>query len=124
MAQDKIIQFPGLAGRTNPPAVNPPTDETDTGEAETDSDQDPKAALPMAGPGSKAARGPDGLTEDQRKAVQLVLSGMAFVCIGIKPTDRGADFFTAVDGDPGDLRNALDHLGGVIERAYGRKGLI
>lgn len=125
MAQDKIIQFPGLAGRTNPPAMKPSTDDTETGEAESDSDQDQKAAAaPMAGPGSQLARGPDGLTDDQRKAVQLVLSGMAFVCIGIKPTDRGADFFTAVDGDPSDLRNALDHLGGVIERAYGRKGLV
>jgi hypothetical protein len=127
MAQDKIIQFPGLAGRKNTLAGTPPVadTDTDTGEADTDSDQGQAAAqAPMAGPGSQTARGSDGLTDDQRKAVQLVLSGMAFVCIAIKPTDRGADFFTAIDGDPSDLRNALDHLGGVIERAYGRKGLL
>ena len=67
--------------------------------------------------------GEDGLTDDQRKGIQLILGGMTFVLVGIKATDRGADFFTAVHGDPTDLRNAQDHLGGVIERAFGRKGI-
>jgi hypothetical protein len=67
--------------------------------------------------------GLEGLSEDQRKALQVVLSGMTFVLIGIKPTDRGADFFTAIQGDATDLRNACDHLPGVIERAFDRKGI-
>ena len=48
---------------------------------------------------------------------------MSFVMIGIKATDRGADFFTAVHGEAADLRNAQPHLDGVIARAYSRKGL-
>ena len=43
--------------------------------------------------------------------------------LGIKATDRGADFFTAVHGEAADLRNAQPHLDGVIARAYSRKGL-
>ncbi len=91
---DKIIRFPGAAKPAETPA-----------------------------PAATAEVGPDGLTEDQRKAVQIVLSGMSFVLVGIKPTDRGADFFTAVHGDATDLRNAQSHLDGVIARAYSRKGL-
>ena len=55
--------------------------------------------------------------------MQIVLSGMSFIVIGIKPSGGGADFFTAVQGDPAELRNAQDHLSGVIERAFSRKGL-
>lgn len=95
---DKIIRFPGGAagGRSKTPASTAP-------------------AAPVAGP--------DGLTEDQRKAVQLVLSGMSFVLVALKPSDRGADFYTALHGDSTDLRNAQPHLAGVIERLYARKGL-
>lgn len=92
---DKIIRFPGAAGAAKTPPPAPVAEE----------------------------KGPDGLTEDQRKAVQVVLSGMTFVLVGIKPTERGADFFTAVHGDHTDLRNAQDHLAGVIARAYSRKGI-
>jgi hypothetical protein len=91
---EKIIRFPGAAGAAKP-------------------------ASPVPAP----APGPDGLTDEQRKAVQIVLGGMAFVLIGIRPTDQGADFFTAVHGDATDLRNAQDHLGGVIARAFTRKGI-
>lgn len=99
---DKILRFPGSAARPDPKA------ETKTKAA--------KAAEPTA-------TGADGLTEDQRKAMQIILSGMSFVVIGIKPTGGGADFFTAVQGDPTELRNSQDHLGGVIERALSRKGI-
>ena len=95
---DKILQFPGGAKRGETPAKPPAK-------------------------GDAPAAGPDGLSEDQRKAMQIVLSGMPFVLIGIKPTPSGADFFTAVSGEPSDLRNAQDHLGGVIERAFSRKGI-
>jgi hypothetical protein len=96
----KVIRFPGLAKAKEPAAPQP----------------DPK-------PAAAAAVGPDGLTEDQRKAVQVVLGGMSFVLVGIKPTERGADFFTAVHGDAGELRNAQPHLDGVIARALSRKGI-
>lgn len=100
---DKILQFPGGGKPDGKPKA--------------------KAKGRAEEPLAPAAIGPDGLSEDQRKAVQVVLSGMPFVIIGIKATERGADFFTAVHGDPGDLRNALPHLGGVIDRAFARKGL-
>jgi hypothetical protein len=63
------------------------------------------------------------LTEDQRKAIAVVLSGMSFVFVAIKPTDTGADFLTALHGDETDLRNAQDHLPAVIGRLYDRKGI-
>jgi hypothetical protein len=100
MADDeKILKFPGAAKRVEAA----PTKSVVKGDA--------------------PAVGPDGLNEDQRKAMQIVLSGMPFVLVGIKATPSGADFFTAVSGEPADLRNSQDHLGGVIERAFSRKGI-
>ena len=63
------------------------------------------------------------LTDDQAKAIALVLHGKAFVMVAISPTQRGADFHTALHGDPADLRNARPHLGDVIDRLYTRKGI-
>jgi hypothetical protein len=102
MNDDKIIRFPGSA--------------PGPGKAG-------KAAKGDAAGKGAAARGADGLTEDQRKAVQIVLSGMPFVLIGIQPTASGADFFTALGGEAADLRNAQDHLAGVIDRAFVKRGL-
>ena len=99
---DKIIRFPGAAGKIPGKAAG-------------------KAAAKSSEP--VPPTGPDGLSEDQRKAMQIVLSGMPFVAVGIKATPSGADFFTAVHGEASDLRNARDHLAGVIERAMSRKGL-
>ncbi len=100
MNDDKIIRFPG----SGPSPAKP--------------------GKPAKGdPAGKGKRGADGMTEDQRKAVQIVLSGMPFVLIGIQPTASGADFFTALGGEAGDLRNAQDHLAGVIERAFAKRGL-
>lgn len=109
MANDKIIRFPGSIGKTTPSAAG------------ASSSHPPLSVTPADGGTSEV--GPDGLTEDQRKAVQVVLSGMSFVLIGIKPTDRGADFFTSVHGDPAELRNAQGHLDGVIARAFSRKNI-
>lgn len=92
---DKIIRFPGPAKPAKPAESAP-------------------AAAPV---------GADGLTDDQRKAIQLILSGMSFVLVAIKPTDKGADFYTALHGDHAELRNAQEHLPGVIARLYDRKGL-
>ena len=109
MANDKIIRFPGSIGKTAPAAPSSGSSH-------------PPLTVSQADPGTSEI-GPDGLTEDQRKAVQVVLSGMSFVLIGIKPTDRGADFFTSVHGDPAELRNAQGHLDGVIARAFSRKNI-
>ena len=102
---DNIIQFPGPAPENNKP------DEQ---------------AVPAANDSMKqamAAMGLPNLTADQEKAIQVVMSGMSFVCIGISPTDGGADFFTAVQGDEDHLRNAQPHLEGVIERAFDKRGI-
>lgn len=110
MASDKIIQFPRAAGKSA--AGTTPAKITDK---KTEKRGDPAIG--------KTIPGADGLTEDQRKAMQVVLSGMGFVLIGIKPTPAGADFFTAIHGEAADLRNAQPHLDGVIERAPARKGV-
>ncbi len=57
------------------------------------------------------------------KALQILMSGMDFICIGVQPTADGADFFTAVAGSGGSLRDAEPHLLGVIGRALDREGL-
>ena len=101
---DRIIQFPGMAGKK-------PTEPAKPGRPGKEPPADPVPA-DLA-----------HLSEDQRKAISLVMSGLPFVMIGIKPTPSGADFFTAVHGEAGDLRNASSHLPGVIERALGRKGM-
>lgn len=101
---DKILQFPG----------GPKADAKPKGKSKGKA---PEESSPPV------AVGLDGLSEDQRKAMQVVLSGMPFVLIGIKATERGADFFTAMHGEAADLRNAQPHLDGVIERAFARKGI-
>ncbi len=63
------------------------------------------------------------LSEDQQKAISLILAGHTFVFIAIRPTAGGADFLTALHGDRTDLRNAEGELPAVIERLYGRKGI-
>lgn len=107
MDDDKIINFPGA---TRPPASTPRT-KAATGQ--------PSAPAP----GTPASGGNSGISAEQVKAIQLVQSGMSFICIAIKPTQGGADFFTAVHGDASELRNAQDNLGGVIDRAFSRKGI-
>jgi hypothetical protein len=71
---------------------------------------------------------PDGttlkLSAEQIKVLDCIMSDMAFIFIGIKPTERGADFYRALHGSPEDLRNAYDHLSDQIEKAYHKKGLL
>lgn len=64
------------------------------------------------------------LSKDQDKAISLILSGQTFILISMKPTDTGSDFFTAMHGDNTELRNAEEHLPGVIRRLYERKGIV
>ncbi len=136
---EKVIRFPGLTRPTSERPAGEPEGKSvgrpakvkgeASGAHRTLKDpsgahrvQDPSAATgdPSPLPGSA---GPDGLTEDQRKAISLILGGVSFVLVGMKPTDRGADFFTAVHGDATDLRNAQPHLASVIDRAFSRKGI-
>lgn len=97
---DNIIQFPGAGGQ----------EADDTG-----NDQ--------VSPEGSGATGIPGLTADQEKAIQIVMEGMSFVVVGIKPTESGADFFTAIHGQRQDLANAGPHLDGVIQRAFERLGI-
>lgn len=116
---DKIIQFPGVAekaGRTldaaKTTAAKPAPKSAAAAASVLDADQLRQAQSVLS-----------NLSEDQQKAMQIVMSGMAFVLVGIQPSERGADFFTALHGEAADLRNAQPHLGGVIDRAYTRKGI-
>ncbi len=113
---DEIINGTGRAKPSEPPEHKP--------------SEPPKPGLP---PGSGGFLSPDGtvipLTPDQHKALGLVLSGMPFLLIAIRETGEGADktgsdFYTALNGDPVVLRNVKQHLEGVIERAYTRKGIV
>ena len=101
---DNIIDFPGGAESPKKPTTTPP-------------------AQGRISPEGSGQLGIPGLTEDQEKAIQLIGSGQAFVLVAISPTDTGADFFTAIDGEADDLRNAGPHLPGVIDRLYSRRGL-
>ncbi len=72
---------------------------------------------------------PYPLNADQEKAFGIVLGGMAYLVVGVRPTigDRGnpgADFFTVTGGNPEHLRDAKCSLGDVIDRAYARGGIL
>ncbi len=74
---------------------------------------------------------PADITPQQHKAISIVLSGLPFVIVGIRPTTTGedpthtgADFHTELSGDKDDLRAAGPELPGVIERLYGRNGIV
>ena len=98
---DKVIQFPG------------PDEHEDDDGSRADS-------VSSQGDGSL---GIPGLSVDQEKAIRIAMEGMGFVMVGIKPTDDGADFFTAIHGTRGDLADAAPHIDGVIQRALGKQGL-
>lgn len=78
--------------------------------------------------GRVGVKGPvEGIPEQVAKAMGILQASveghMSFVIIGIKPDPTGADFYTAIHGDPSDLRNAQDHLPDVISRLYARAKL-
>lgn len=101
---DNIIKFPGA-------------------DADASAQNQEAANADGIGPIRFNGQGMPELSADQEKALHVILSGMSFVCVGIKPTEGGADFFTAVEGKDEDLRNAQPHLEGVIDRAFDRKGI-
>jgi hypothetical protein len=123
MSKDKIIQGPwGQAKVTG--ALNTPPIESNPKAVAAKQVLDSLADIPQAPPEPNVfTEIPANLDEDQKKAIGLILTGATFVFIAIRPTDNGADFLTALHGDPTDLRNAQSHLPDVIERLYGRKGI-
>ncbi len=101
---DNVIQFPGAGG--------------DKGKKNTPPQGDDSVSPPGNGD-----MGIPNLTQDQEKAFQIAMDGMSFVMVGIKPTESGADFFTAIHGNREDLSNAGPHLEGVIQRAFERHNI-
>ncbi|MFW5845942.1 MAG: hypothetical protein ACOCXJ_06930 [Planctomycetota bacterium] len=97
---DNVIQFPG-----------------------SDEDGEPTERAAQVSSAGDGSTGIPGLTIDQEKAIRIAVDGMSFVMVGIKPTESGADFFTAVHGLAGTLQDAGPHLDGVIQRALQRMGL-
>lgn len=72
---------------------------------------------------------PIDLTPDQRKSIIVILSGAAFVTIGVVPTvgdagNPGADFLVAIGGDPDHLRDARADLPDVLLRNLARRGIV
>lgn len=100
---DRLIRFPGAKGAPAPSVKKPE---------------------PAAPASPEAGQGLDALDEDRRKALSVIMSGMPFVCIGVQPTDTGADFFTSLGGDTAELAKAQPHLDGVIERLFRRRGIL
>ncbi len=114
---DKILSFPG----SHRPAT---AAKAAAAKAEAGKAGAVRTGTGQAGPAKADAPAPAGAVDaEQIKAIQLAQSGMGFVMIALKPTAGGADFFTAVHGDATELRGAQDHLSGVIERAFARKGI-
>ena len=77
---------------------------------------DQKAVPPVQAP-------PMQLTASQQKAIQIIASGMTFICIGLRPTGGGADLLTACQGDHDELRNFEQEIPAAISRLYTREGI-
>lgn len=132
MSKDKIIQGPWGQPNIRVPDKGPssPSPHPENDKIILDSDGSVPESIgkedvlsPPVPAGTPLRLGPVDLNAEQLKAMQLIASGATFVFIAIRPTDNGADFLTALHGDPTDLRNAQSHLPDVIERLYGRNGI-
>lgn len=143
-----ILQFPGLPEKNpNPLAKAAAAANAAAMPVQGRTDMFSDAAKGMSElnvePGTKEAapeepesmyiqmQNPDGslgdkipMSKAQHKAMQLVMQGMTFVFVGLKPTPSGADFFTAVHGDPTDLRNAADEIPNIIMRSLAKEGIV
>lgn len=120
---DKIIQFPGArpeAQQAHQDQAIQPSAEQIADAIDYAKDRTDESVMSIVGPDGV----PVPLSPDQQKAMQLIMSQVSFVMVGLKPTAIGCDFFTAVHGDKTDLSNASDELGNVIGRALSRKGII
>lgn len=80
-----------------------------------------------------------GLTPEQEKAIGLILSGHTFLFVVMRPTATqpdgsakpcepqdatGCDFLTCLHGDKDTLIGAKEHLPGVIDRLYAKRGML
>lgn len=134
MSNDKIIKFPGVRSTLSAPReAEAPTHAPNEGSGFTGSLADREltnhcilvdnltdAQIQVF---KDSAAKFSNLTEDQQKAIRLIMDGMSFVFVGLKPTNGGADFFTALHGDEAELRAAEDALPAVIGRLYVKKGI-
>jgi len=78
---------------------------------------------PGVAPGSGAGR--PQLNAAQTKAINLIMSGLPFVTVAIRPTsETGHDFFVSIDGNHDVLRLAQSELPRVIDRAFAREGIV
>ena len=64
------------------------------------------------------------LSQAQQKAVNIVISGMPFIVVGILPTVGGADIFSALGGNKEELIKVYHKLGEILERAYEQENLL
>lgn len=64
------------------------------------------------------------LSQAQQKAVNIVISGMPFIVVGILPTVSGADIFSALGGNKEELIKVYHKLGEILERAYEQENLL
>lgn len=103
--KNKIIQFPGVRSTAVGPAQPGPD------------------APPSLTPDEKPRGQQIQLNPGQQKALAIIASGKPFIVIGLSPTDSGCDFHTVAEGDADVLRNAEQHLEGVISRLYVRIGI-
>ena len=122
-----ILQFPGL-----PPKKPDMFSDAAKGMSELNVEPGTKEPAPEE-PESMfiQMQNPDGslgpkipMSKAQLKAMQLIMQGMTFVFVGLKPTQTGADFFTAVHGEHTDLRNASDEIPNIVARALHKEGII
>lgn len=91
----------------------------------------PQDDAPRPTPGSVSHGIPPGpffgemeLSYDQLKAIDAILRADAFVCIGVKSTGSGGDFFVAIDGDADELAKAAPHLEQVLQKQLVKRGLL
>lgn len=90
-------------------------------------------AVDPAAPGKEETgmvlRTPEGksipLSEQQAKAINIVLGPHPFILVGIRPEPggSGADIFTVLRGEKPELIKIHPQLGQVIDRAYDREGI-
>lgn len=74
---------------------------------------------------------PKDLSDEQKKAIELIMTGRPFVFTCFWPTrqpgateDTGMDFWTALHGSPDLLLAAKPQLERVIDRLYSRRGIL
>lgn len=96
MSEDNVIMFPGVKKNDEEVLIPPPQIEN----------------------------GQIILSQAQQKAMNIVVSGMPFIVIGILPTGNGADIFSSLGGNKEELIKVYNKLGEILERAYEKENLL